>query len=373
MRIGLDAKRAFYNYTGLGNYSRDAIRILSHYYPTEEYFLYSPKEKKNNRLSFLQQRDNVFVRTPFSFLGNLFKKYWRTYDIVKDLQQDEIDVFHGLSHELPIGIEKTNIKSVVTIHDLIFIRYPYLFPYIDRKIYFEKFKSACNRSNKIIAISEQTKADIIKYFGTEKNKIDVVYQGCNKVFQSEIDEKTKTDICKKYNLPTQFLLNVSSITDRKNQLTILKALLHLPNQHLLIIGDGKKYKQLCQNFVANNNLSSRVTFLTDLNLSEMAALYQSAQIMIYPSIFEGFGIPILEALFSKIPVITSVDSCFAESGGKHSVYINPLKEIELVEAITKINSDSSFRNNMIIKGYQHAQNFTDSKVAANLYKTYKSL
>ncbi|MGY8989839.1 MAG: hypothetical protein ACKVJA_06235, partial [Flavobacteriales bacterium] len=135
MRIGFDAKRAFYNNTGLGNYSRDAIRILSLFYPDNYYFLYTPKAKKNKRLFFLKNRETTFVRTPFSFVGNLFKKYWRTSDIVKDLQLDEIDIFHGLSQELPLGIEKTNIKCVVTIHDLIFIRYPHLFSFIDRKIY----------------------------------------------------------------------------------------------------------------------------------------------------------------------------------------------------------------------------------------------
>ena len=164
MRIGFDAKRAFYNQTGLGNYSRDAIRILSQYHPDNDYFLYTPKLLQNNRLSFIQDRDNCHTRIPFSFIGNLFKKYWRSKNIVKDLIQDEIDIYHGLSHELPLGIEKTKIKSVVSIHDLIFIRYPHLFSTIDCKIYHKKFLSACKRADKIIAISKQTKIDIIEFF-----------------------------------------------------------------------------------------------------------------------------------------------------------------------------------------------------------------
>ena len=113
MRIGFDAKRAFYNNTGLGNYSRDAIRILSEYYTNNFYFLYTPKARKNIRLNFINSRENTFVRTPFSFLGNLFKKYWRTSNIVKDLQQDEIDIFHGLSPDLPLEIERTNIPPKI--------------------------------------------------------------------------------------------------------------------------------------------------------------------------------------------------------------------------------------------------------------------
>ena len=111
MRIGFDAKRAFYNNTGLGNYSRDSIYILSLFYPENDYFLYTPKAKKNKRLSFLKNRETTFIRTPFSFVGNLFKKYWRSKNMTKDLLQDEIDIYHGLSHELPLNIEKTNIKS----------------------------------------------------------------------------------------------------------------------------------------------------------------------------------------------------------------------------------------------------------------------
>jgi len=373
MRIGFDAKRAFYNNTGLGNYSRDAIRILSRQFSENDYFLYTPKAKKNNRLSFLQNRDNTFVRTPFSFLGYLFKQYWRTYDIVKDLQQDEIDIYHGLSHELPLGIENTNIKSVVTIHDLIFIRYPHLFSAIDRKIYLRKFKSACNRADKIIAISKQTKSDIMEFLKIEPNKIEVVYQGCNKVFQSPISEEKIKTVCTKYNLPQNFLLNVGTIEERKNLLTILKSIKELPTQHLVVIGNGKEYKNKCQKYISDNNLQNRVHFLPGLELEEMAAIYQKADILIYPSIFEGFGIPILESLFCKTPVITSKQGCFSETGGEQTLYINPLSVSELTAAITKVKSDSNLRQQMIEEGYQYAQNFTDIKVADNLHKIYSSL
>ena len=113
MRIGFDAKRAFLNNTGLGNYSRDTIRVLSNYFPDNKYFLYTPKAKENSRLSFLNSNSNTFVRTPKSILNRALKAYWRSKSIVKDLFTNKIDIYHGLSHELPIGIEKTNIKTVV--------------------------------------------------------------------------------------------------------------------------------------------------------------------------------------------------------------------------------------------------------------------
>ena len=373
MRIGFDAKRAFYNSTGLGNYSRDSIRILSLLYPENDYFLYTPKAKENKQISFLKNKENILVRTPFSFVGNLFKKYWRNKNIIKDLVQDEIDIYHGLSHEIPLGIEKTNIKSVVTIHDLIFIRYPHLFSSIDRKIYHKKFQSACKRANKIIAISHQTKNDIIEFFGTDENKIEVVYQGCNNVFQSKISKKRIEEICKKYNLPEKFILNVGTIEERKNLLTILKSIKELPKQHLVVIGNGKEYKNKCLQYIKKHNLQKRVSFLSGIELEEIAAIYQKSEIMIYPSVFEGFGIPILEALFSKTPVITSQGGCFSETGGEHSIYINPLSVSEMTSAITKITTDTNLRNTMIEKGYNYAQNFTDKKVSQNLIDIYKNL
>jgi len=373
MRIGFDAKRAFYNSTGLGNYSRDSIRILSLLYPENDYFLYTPKAKENKQISFLKNKKNILVRTPSSFVGNLFKKYWRSKNIIKDLVQDEIDIYHGLSHEIPLGIEKTNIKSVVTIHDLIFIRYPHLFSFTDRKIYHKKFQSACKRANKIIAISHQTKNDIIEFFGTDENKIEVVYQGCNNVFQSKISKKRIEEICKKYNLPEKFILNVGTIEERKNLLTILKSIKELPKQHLVVIGNGKEYKNKCLQYIREHNLQDRVSFLSGIELEEIAAIYQKSEIMIYPSVFEGFGIPILEALFSKTPVITSQGGCFSETGGEHSIYINPLSVSEIISAITKITTDTNLRNSMIEKGYNYAQNFTDKKVAENLQKIYTSL
>ena len=373
MRIGFDAKRAFLNNTGLGNYSRDTIRVLSHYYQNNKYFLYTPKEAENSRLSFLKNRTNILIRTPQSLINKALKAYWRSISIVRDLFNNKIDIYHGLSNELPLGIEKTSLKTVVTIHDLIFIRYPLLFRTIDRKIYYRKFKSACNRANKIIAVSQQTKQDIIDFFLIPEEKIEVVYQGCNKVFQDKISKNIKQETLAKYNLPENYLLYVGSIEARKNLLTLLKSLKELPEQKLVVIGNGKAYKIKCLRFIAEHNLSNRVAFLNELTLEEMAAIYQSAQLLVYPSVFEGFGIPILEALFSRIPVITSKGGCFSEAGGSTTKYINPLSVNEMKEAILEIQNSTELQKQMIAKGFEYAQNFRDEKIAINLMEVYKGL
>lgn len=371
MKIGFDAKRAFLNNTGLGNYSRDSIRILGTCYPKHQYLLYTPKVTNNPRVSFLEGNTQYKVHTPNSFLHTTFPGIWRSASLRKQLQKDGIEIYHGLSHELPKGIEKTNIKTVVTIHDLIFIRYPQLFKAIDRKIYYHKFLHACQVADRIIAVSQQTKKDIIEFFSIPEEKITVVYQGCHQVFQSEVTEKET--VCHKHQLPSNYLLYVGSIEERKNLLTLLKSMKELPEQHLVVIGNGKQYKKQCLQFVKENTLSNRIHFLSGLSLIEMAAIYQSAEMMIYPSIFEGFGIPILEALFCKTPVITTKGGCFSESGGPSSYYINPLDVSELKEAIQHIQSDKDLREQMIADGYLHAQKFTDDKIAQNLMNIYQSL
>jgi len=373
MRIGFDAKRAFLNNTGLGNYSRDTIRVLSHFYPSKKYFLYTTRNNENPRLSFLKDSQNTSICTPESLLNKTLTVYWRSKNIVKDLCKNKIDIYHGLSHELPLGIEKTNIKTVVTIHDLIFIRYPHFFKTIDRKIYYNKFKSACERADKIIAISEQTKKDIIEFLNITENKITVVYQGCNKKFQNTVTNNIKNEILSKYNIPNKYLLYVGSIEERKNLLTILKTLTELPNQRLVVIGNGKSYQVKCLKFISKKNLSNRVIFLSSLSLKEMAVLYQSAQVMIYPSIFEGFGIPILESLFSKTPVITSKGGCFSEAGGSNSKYINPLSVYEMKKAILDIQNSTELQNTMKEKGFEYAQRFTDNKIAKSLMTVYNTL
>ena len=372
MRIGYDAKRAFTNFSGLGNYSRDTIRILSSFFNKNYYILYTPNNKLNDRLDFLKYQSNISIRSPQKLLDKIFSSYWRTKNILNDIEKDNIDIYHGLSHEIPIGIEDTKIKTIVTIHDLIYLRYPNLFSSVDLKIYDKKFRSACERADKIIAVSKQTKKDIINYFSIDEQKIEVVYQGCNKAFKTS-DYDNYELIKNKFGLFDEYLLYVGSIEERKNLLTLLEALKDIPRKKLIIIGDGNNYKKKCVSFINNNNLNSRTLILSGLKIEEMATIYKHAEMLIYPSIFEGFGIPILEALYSKIPVITSKGGCFSEAGGPDSIYINPLSKKEILEAIKKIEGTPNLKEKMIENGLKYAENFSDENIANNLMRVYQAL
>jgi glycosyltransferase involved in cell wall biosynthesis len=382
MNIGFDAKRAFHNGTGLGHYSRTLIRLLADQYPEHEYFLFNPKRSS----AFELKGDNLHEILPNNFFHSLFSSAWRSSWVKKDLIKNKIDLYHGLSHEIPVGIANTGIKSVVTIHDLIHERFPEQYNPIDVKIYTKKFRYACTYADKIIAISEQTKKDIVELYKTPKEKIVVCYQSCNPAFAVQVSAEEKKRIAQKYKLPEQFFLYVGSIIERKNLLNICKAIFLLRNEltiPLVVIGDGGKYKEQVKDYIKQNGLESRIIFLSDnerakssasfQTAADFPAIYQLAIAMIYPSFFEGFGLPVLEALWSRVPVITSNVSCLPEAGGDGAYYVNPSQAEEIAEGMLRIYKDKGLATTMIEKGWQHALRFSPDKYATNMMSIYKSI
>ena len=368
MKIGFDAKRFFHNATGLGNYSRDLIRIMSCFYPQNNYFLYNPKPKSIDR-TFIDGK--IIVEKLFS--GNrLFANLWRLFFIKNELIQDKIDIFHGLSGEIPVGLKSTNIKTIVTIHDVIFLRYPKLYFFIDRKIYFWKFRYAANNADVVIAISEQTKRDIIDFLKISPNKIIVIYQGCSAVFKKTATIEEMNLVQEKYQLPQKFILNVGTIEERKNIFSVVKAIQNTDIK-LVIVGKKTKYYQQISAFLVEKEMQNQVIFLENIPLNELSWLYQLATIFVYPSVFEGFGIPIIEALYSKTPVISSGGSCFAEAGGKDSIYVAINDLATLKAEILTLWNDASKRKAQAEKGFEYVQKFDDELLANQWNMVYKNL
>ena len=366
MKFGFDAKRIFHNTTGLGNYSRDLVRVLSNYFPENKYLLYNPKPKKVTRLQLSDTLEEVL---PQKWIWKKLPSFWRQGPMIHQLQNDDIHLYHGLSGEIPRCINKTKIKTIVTIHDLIFMRYPELYSYFDRKIHCNKFNYSAHHSDTIIAISEQTKRDIVQFLNVDANKVEVIYQGCHSVFKKEQSYHIKQEVIAKYNLPNQFILNVGTVEKRKNVLTLIKAIKDMDTS-LVIVGRKTDYQKEIDAYITAYNLGDKVYFLEGLELQEIAALYQIAALFVYPSIFEGFGIPIIEALYSKTPVITSIDGCFAEAGGPHSIYVDPLDVMALKKQIIAVLSDTTKQQVMIENGFEFVQKFNDETIANNIMDVY---
>ncbi|AUC84884.1 glycosyl transferase family 1 [Polaribacter sp. ALD11] len=369
MKIGFDAKRIYHNTSGLGNYGRDLIRILSEFHSENTYVLYNPKAKKVKRLI---SKENITEVLPDTKFWKIFSSIWRQGPIINQIKKDEIEVFHGLSGEIPNGIQNTTIKTVVTIHDLIFVRFPELYSFFDRKIHLKKVRFSVENADKIIAISEQTKRDIVKYLKIDETKIDVIYQGCHATFKEVKSTEFKEEVKLKFNLPEKFILNVGAINKRKNILSLIKSIEKIDTT-LIVIGGKSSYFKVVNSYIKDNNLEKKVRFLENVTMPELSAIYQVASVFVYPSIFEGFGIPIIEALYSKTPVITSTGSCFSEAGGPDSFYVKPGDIKELTDRINLILGDEKLSNGMIKKGFEFVQKFNDDVIAENFISVYKDL
>lgn len=369
MKIGFDGKRATNNLTGLGNYSRSLIEQLAKLFPENVYNIYTPKVKSSKQIDRFLKIDTIYLKLPQNK-----KPFWRSLGIIADLKKDNIQIFHGLSHEIPLGIQKTNIKSVLTMHDLIFLRFPQYYKLIDRIIYRLKSKYACQHADKIIAISEKTKADIIEFYKVDADKIDVIYQSCDDSFKKPFEENRLAEIKSKYNLPDKYLLNVGTIESRKNLKLIVKTLKHIsPAYKLVVIGKQTPYYKEVASEIQKLNLSDRILFLKNIPFADLPGIYQLAKIFVYPSFYEGFGIPIIEALYSGVPVVAATGSCLEEAGGPNSKYVNPNDDFALAEEINQILDNKNLQAEMKSKGLEFVQKFDNTVVSQQLINVYQTL
>ena len=369
MNIGFDGKRAANNLTGLGNYSRSLITQLSQFFPQNQYFVYTPKIKESRQINDFFTPSNILAVLPksFSFL-------WRTIGIKKQLLTDQIDLYHGLSHEIPIGLKQIEIPSIVTVHDLVFLKFPQYFGRIDRFIYKLKCQYACTHADKIVAISEQTKKDIVSFFNIDDHKIEVVYQSCDESFKTPANNSLKEEVKEKFDLPDHYILNVGTIETRKNLLLLIKALANVPKAYkLVVVGKETPYKQLVLDEISKLSLNERVIFLQNVPFNELPAIYQMASVFVYPSFYEGFGIPIIEALYSSVPVIAATGSCLEEAGGTDSLYMDPNNPIELAKNINKVLENQELQSEMKQKGIAYVQRFNDDRIANHMMEVYKNV
>lgn len=373
LRIAIDAKRAYFNRSGLGNYSRNLISALCQWGSNAlSLFLFTPRLK--GRMNLPEEQD-LFVVYPKYHRFRLLQSVWRSRTSTRDVRRLRIDIYHGLSHELPWGIHRTQAKTVLTVHDLIFMRHPELFGRINAWIYTRKIRYACRVANRVVAVSTQTKNDIVELLGVEPQRIEVIPQSCNSIFRQQASAEEIAQVRIKYNLPERYMLYVGTVEQRKNILTAIKAI-DEQNIDIQLVVVGRKtsyYTNEIAPYVAAHGLEQRVLFPQYVPDADMPALYQGAWAFIYPSIYEGFGIPIVEALTSGLPVITTQGGCFEETGGDACLYVPPTDVRAMGEAMRKLMSDSDLRQHLVACGREHVQRFSPERIAQQYVDLYKSL
>ena len=372
MKIGFDAKRLYNNGTGLGNHSRTTIDILTEYFPENAYFLFTPKIKEKYAGSYPTKEGCKTILPSGLLKGGL----WRTLSLGKEAEKEGVELFHGLSNELPLGLK---MPSVVTIHDVAFRTFPKMYHWLDRWIYDLKWRYACKHADRIIAISECTKHDVMRFYGVDERKIDVVYQPVAPRFYTLMDEsEAASRLALADFIPaSDFMLYVGAVNSRKNLLGVVKAIELLPKElqlPLVVVGGGKDYKKKVKQYIAAHGLEDLIIFPKKrVDDDTLQALYRKAKLFVYPSFYEGFGLPVVEALLSECPVVTSNVSSLPEAGGPYSLQANPADTSDIAAKIKQVLTDDALRDSMRKQGRQWAMDNLHPKVlAGKLMAVYDS-
>lgn len=369
LTIGFDAKRAFCNMTGLGNYSRLVIGTVAGMYPGVRDVLLTPRECPNDRMDRILMRENVSVVTPRG-LWRRVPSLWRTVAACADAASAGCDIYHGLSNEIPAG--PLPIPTVVTVHDLIWRRVPEDYAAVDRRLYDLKYGRSVRRATRIIAISERTRDDIVADWHVDPSRIDVIYQGCDAAFTRAVTLDDKLRVRAAYGLDGRYIITVGTVQSRKNQLLSVRALGALPvDVKLVIVGRGdRRYGPQMRAEIGRLGLSDRVKWLENVPFADLPALYAAAELSAYTSRYEGFGIPVIESLNCGTPVVACTGSCLEEAGGPGALYVAPDDTEGCAAAMNSILSKAYLRDRLAGDGRRYVKRFSADGFAGALMATY---
>jgi glycosyltransferase involved in cell wall biosynthesis len=361
LNIGIESKRIFNNHTGLGVYGRNLLKGLTSNQKISNIYLFTP----SNKLKIDYNQKNIFYIYPKYFF-KFFKSIWRSIFLGLFIPK-KVNVFHGISGELPFFIPK-NIKKVVTIHDVLFMRFPEDFSFWDRWIHFYKFKRAAQISDQIITVSAASSEDIQKYFKIPPNKIHVIPNA----FSFNRSENKQ----KKYIEKLPYVVCISSFLSRKNQLQLVKVFLETADKHelnLVLVGrqKGDYYKKIQQE-VLNSKFVHRIIFKENLKDAEILDLYQNACFAVYPSLYEGFGLPILEALVNHCPILVNDFKAAREISEDLPVFFDTNDVLDLKEKWFWMIENYQFQREKIRKNMDTLiKNFSIEQVVSKTIEIYQ--
>lgn len=362
MRLGFDAKRAFMNRTGLGVYSRNLINYMIEN-SNHDVLLFTP----DKRIDFLSVSKKYSIILPHILIPKILHSVWRSLGISLSLYRWRPDIYHGLSAELPLLLPKGTIV-LVTVHDLLFERYPQDYSLSDRFLARWKVRHACKVSDKIIAISESTKNDLISFYGVDEKKIDVIPVPVqSQPIPKNFKEKPREE----------YLVYISSFQYRKNQLGLIKAFEKIADDvpfNLKLIGSGRKYLKQCKTYLKNSSIHNRVEIIQDATDQEVATYYTHALFSVYPSMYEGFGIPIIESLAYLCPVLASDAPSHKEILDKEFLFFDRCSTESLADKLREMWENlSEYRHAQLSKRELIVEKYSISRIGQQIEELYHHL
>lgn len=371
MKIAIDATIIRKENTGTGFYIINLINGLAKIKDGNDYYIFM-----NNELSkeFFNFENNNFHIINKNFKNRIFRVIWQFFLFPFELKKLKVRVLHSPNYITPLF--KLGFKVIVTIHDLTFYLFPEKFTVTKRLLFKYMLPLFIKISDKIIAVSNNTKKDILKFFKISERKVIVTFESYPEYYTYNNDSNDQ-NILIKYGIGSKYLLFVGMIEPRKNILSILKSFKEIDSDlELDLVIAGKKgwyYREieLYLEKLLRIGIKNKIIFTGYVSEPELKYLYQNAFIFIYPSIYEGFGLPPLQAMACKVPVITSNLSSLPEVVGNAAIMVNPYDINKISEAIRTLYNDFDKRSELVNKGVIQAKKFSLENFAKNTIDVYK--
>lgn len=379
MRIGIDIRNIGKQRTGDEVVFFNLVKNLADIDNENEYLLFTDitdatalqyigvifgiENKKNFQI--------VSLESPNKFI-------WNLWTLPQYLKKNPVDAYHT-QYITPFFVPR-EIKIITHVHDVSFLAYPELIKKTD--LFFLKLliPISLKRADKIIAVSEFTKNEIVKYYKTDPQKIEVVYNAVGEDFlQSDYSGNELFEIRKKYNLPEEFILYIGTLQPRKSIPMLIRAFARMKEENpeiKLVLAGNRNAHNFDSNIdkeIERLKISGNIIFPGFVDEKDKSALFQLAKAFIFPSLYEGFGIPILEAMSQKIPVLASDISVHREIAGNGALYFNPESIDEMQEKLYNILVDENLRKNLINLGNVRLDFFSWKKSAEKMLEIYSGL
>lgn len=366
-------------YEGIRTYSWELLKHLGTQYPEDSFvYLFRSFRRGYDDLSLPSGPDRssrIVLRAPAHALEGVVERWYYDRAVPRSLGRNRVDLFHGLSHQCPR--RSKDYRTVVTFHDVFSRSFPDAHPPNVRRYYDAWHVRAAERAEAIVAVSESTKRDLIEYLGVPEERIEVVYEAAGEHFRPAPDEATANAVRKRYGLGRPFVLANGTTSRRKSPDTLLEAFASLsrgaPAVDLVLFGGGEPLRARYLPMIQRLGVEASVRILGPIPVADLPVLYALAEVFVYPSLYEGFGLPVLEAMQCGTPVVSGGGSAMSEIGGDAAVLVDPRSPLDLSRAILRLLDDEELRLDLRRRGLERASHFSWKKAASQTHAVYEKV
>ncbi|CDI48326.1 glycosyltransferase family 4 protein [Clostridium tetani] len=372
MKIGIDGRAAkWYRGTGIGTYTYQLINYINNVDKMNKYKIFMPSEC-NNMIKF---NDNFSISKISS--QNQSNNFWDGVNICNPLSESNLQLYHVPQNGVGLPLEK-NCSFVITLHDVIPYRMPETTSDNYRKIFNETLPKIVSLCDGIITVSNFSKQDIIKAFNFPEEKIFVTHLASEDIYKPKDEKISKLLIEKQYSIKDDFILYVGGFSPRKNIIGLIEAfskLISFYKKDIKLVIAGKKgksyslYKKRCEEL----NIADKVIFSGFIELNHLPYFYSACKLFVYPSFYEGFGLPPIEAMACDCPVITSNTTSIPEVVLDSALLIDPHNIDDLCSSMYEVLVNDTLRNSLIKKGSKRASELTWEKTALDTISAYSQI